>query len=203
MRPGAIASRYLITTSLLAAACSVQSDPLTTSSIECTTDEDGNTTCSEDEDKPDGDEGTPGGDLVCSGTGCVSQCEYTDDSFSCTITCENGLACTQTCKEGNCEISCDCPDGGGGGCGDQPTDECCQEHPDDPACRPPCPDGTDNCGCEDGSTDPDCKPPCPDGSTDEECYCQQNPDDPNCQPDCGTDAECYCKEHPDDPACAP
>lgn len=207
MRPCAVAtlSRLAITTTtLLAAACSVQTDELTTSSIECTTNADGTTTCSEKEDRPDGDEGTPTGDLVCSGTGCVSQCEYTDESFSCSITCENGLSCQQSCREGSCEISCDCPDGGGGGgCGDQPTEDCCRQYPDDPACKPPCPDGSDNCGCED-SSDPDCRPPCPDGSTDQECYCQQNPEDPSCSTGCqdGT-TDCYCKEHPDDPNCAP
>jgi len=202
MRPCAL--RLAMTTSLLAAACSVQTDDLTTSSIECTTNEDGTTTCNEGDDRPD-DPGTPEGDLTCSGTGCVSQCEYGGSTFHCSITCENGLRCEQSCQEGNCEISCDCPDGGGGGgCDNDPTDECCREHPDDPACQPPCPDGSENCGCDD-TTDPDCKPPCPDGSTDEECYCQQNPEDPacggtECPPD---DPECYCKDHPDDPHCTP
>jgi hypothetical protein len=199
-----------ITTSLLAAACSLQSEELTTTSIECTTNEDGSTTCSENEDRPDGDEGDPGdgADLVCSGTGCVSQCEYSDDSFYCSITCENGLTCQSSCREGTCEVSCDCPDGGGGGgCEGEPTDECCQEHPDDPACQPPCPDGTENCSCEDNPEDPDCRPTCEDGSTEWECYCQENPDDPECAPPCpedSTDEECvYCREHPDDPNCAP
>jgi hypothetical protein len=197
-----------MTTTFLATGCNVSTDDLTTTSIECTTNEDGTTTCREDEDKPDGDEGTPGdgADLTCSGTGCVATCEYGDDSFHCSITCENGLTCESTCKDGSCEISCDCPDGGGGGgCEGTPTDECCRENPEDPACQPPCPDGSTDCGCQDNSEDPDCKPPCPDGSTDQECYCQQNPDDPECArcDDGSTAEECYCKENPDDPNCAP
>jgi hypothetical protein len=217
MRPGAFATIDLprlvtMTTTLLAAACSLQaSDPLETTSIECTTNDDGETTCSEGDDKPDGDDPGDSADLVCSGTGCVSECQYNDEGFNCNITCENGLSCQSSCKEGSCEISCDCPDdGGGGGCEGQ-GDECCQEHPDDPACHP---------GCEDGSTDEECNPPtpCPDGSTDEECnHCRENPDDPACQPDCedgsedcpptpcpdgSTDEECaFCREHPEAPEC--
>ena len=200
-----------ITTSLLAAACSLQSDELTTTSIECTTNEDGTTTCSENEDKPDPGDTGDGADLVCSGTGCVSQCEYSDDSFHCSITCENGLSCDSTCREGTCEVSCDCPDGGGGGgCEGEPTDECCREHPGDPACQPPCPDGSDNCDpppCGDNTEDPDCQPPtCDDGSTEWECYCQQHPEDAECQrcPDGTSGEECaYCQDNPEDPHCTP
>jgi hypothetical protein len=217
MRPGLDATRRLvaITTTLLAAGCSLQTEQLETTSIECTTDEDGTTTCSENEDQPDGDEGTPDdGDLSCSGTGCVATCEYGEDSFRCSITCENGLTCQSTCSGGSCEISCDCPDGGGGGgCEGSPDDECCAERPDDPACNPPCPDGSENCDpCPDGSDecdycrthpeDPQCNPPCPEG---EDCdYCQTHPDDPECRPTCedgSTDEECHCQENPDSPEC--
>lgn len=189
-----------ITTSLLAAACSLQSEELATTSIECTTNDDGSTTCSEGDDRPDEDT-PPEGDLVCSGTGCVSECQYSDDSFHCSITCENGLRCDSTCKEGTCEVSCDCPDGGGGGgCEGEPTDECCREHPDDPACQPPCPDGSEECNCQDRPDLPECDPPppCPDGSTDEECqYCREHPDDPECAPPCPEDDPECCKEGED------
>ena len=203
------ATRFaMITTTLLAAACSLQSEELETTSIECTTGEDGSTTCSENEDRPDGEEQPPGddGDLVCSGTGCVAQCEYGDSSFHCSITCENGLTCESTCRVGACEMRCDCPDGGGGGgCEGDPTDECCRENPEDPACQPPCPDGSTDCQCQDNPEDPDCAPPpCPDGSTDEECYCQQNPDDPRCSCEGdNTSEDCYCQQNPDDPSCSP
>ena len=194
MRPCAL--RLAMTTSLLAAACSVQTDDLTTSSIECTTNEDGTTTCNEGDDRPD-DPGTPEGDLTCSGTGCVSQCEYGGSTFHCSITCENGLRCESTCQEGSCQVSCDCPDGGGGGgCEGDPTDECCREHPEDPACQPPCPDGTEGCSCEERPDLPGCNPPpCPDGSTNEECqYCQEHPDDPQCAPPCPADDPECCRE---------
>lgn len=217
MRPGATAPLSMprlaaLAAGLLAAACSVQTEELTTSSIECTTNDDGSTTCSEKEDRPEGDDGQPpdGADLVCSGTGCVSHCDYGSDGFRCDITCENGLTCQSSCKDGACEISCDCPDGGGGGggCEGDPTDDCCQRYPDDPACNPPCPDGSTDreCYCQDNADDPDCAPPpCPDGSTDLECYCSQRPEDPACTAECSdgsSDWDCYCKQHPEDPHCA-
>jgi hypothetical protein len=191
-----------ITTSLLAAACSLQSEELSTTSIECTTNEDGSTTCSENEDRPDGEDSPPEGDLTCSGTGCVSECQYSEEAFSCTITCENGLRCQSTCKEGACEISCDCPDGGGGGgCEGEPTEECCRENPDDPACQPPCPDGSEECHCQENPDDPACQPPCPDGSTDDQCqYCREHPEDPECAPACPPDDPECCREGED---CAP
>jgi hypothetical protein len=200
-----------ITTTLLA-ACTVGANDGQTSSIECRTGDDGSTICTQQSDDPNmgdgtqpGDPSNGGGDVVCAGTGCVADCQYGDNSFHCDINCENGLSCESSCKDGACNVICNCPDGGGGmGCGDNPTDACCQENPDDPACQPPppCPDGSTDC-CKQG--DPSCPPqPCPDGSTDMQCYCQQNPGDPNCQPtdtcpDGSTD--CYCKDHPDDPAC--
>jgi hypothetical protein len=194
----------ITTTALLAAACSLQSEELATTSIECTTNDDGSTTCSEGDDHPGDEDTPPDGDLVCSGTGCVSECQYSDDSFHCSITCENGLRCESNCSEGSCNVSCDCPDGGGGGgCGDNPTDECCQEHPEDPACHTGCPDGTEDCSCEERPDDPDCQdppPPCPDGSTDEECeYCREHPDDTQCQDPqpCPEDDTACCREGED------
>ena len=193
----------ITTTVLLAAACSLQSEELATTSIECTTNDDGSTTCSEGEDRPDEDTPPdPDGDLVCSGTGCVSECQYSDDSFHCSITCENGLRCESNCSEGSCQVSCDCPDGGGGGgCEGEPTDECCQEHPEDPACNPGCPDGTEECSCEERPDDPDGQPPqpCEDGSTDEECYCREHPEEceqPDPEPCPEDDPDC-CREGED------
>lgn len=211
MRPGALAA---ITTLLLAAACSLQSEELATTSIECTTGEDGSTTCKEEEDRPGDDGDTPGdeGDLVCSGTGCVAQCEYGDDVFRCDITCENGLTCQSSCQDGACSITCDCPDGGGdggGGCEGEPSDECCRENPEDPACNPPCPDGStdEDCYCRNNPEDPSCNPPpCPDGSTDDECdYCREHPEDPDCAPQppdpCPDGSEECCQDNPE--GCSP